>query len=120
MAELERRVAELAQWRQPLAREQHEMPRVQEGHAPVSALQVPVATTVSTSARNEEKQILLPSAEEILADPLLAVPEADRHFAASMAQILRDTNTKVPKWLNNMETSSRQGYETPTRESVLE
>ena len=32
-----------------------------------------------------------------------------------MAQILRDTNTKVPKWLNNMETSSRQGYETPTK-----
>ena len=115
MAELERRVAELAQWRQPLAREQHEMPRVQEGHAPVSALQVPVATTVSTSARNEKKQILLPSAEEILADPLLAVPEADRHFGASMAQILRDTNTKVPKWPNNMETSSRQGYETPTK-----
>ena len=43
------------------------------------------------------------------------MPEADRHFAASMAQILRDTNTKVPKWLNNMETSSRQGYETPTK-----
>ena len=38
MAELERRVAELAQWLQPLAREQHEMPRVQEGHAPVSAI----------------------------------------------------------------------------------
>jgi hypothetical protein len=76
-------VAELAQWRQPLAREQHEMPRVQEGHAPVSALQVPVATTVSTSARNEEKQILLPSAEEILQ------VDSTQEFRAVLNEVVR-------------------------------